>query len=291
MKRTAYSILLLCCASLFAASCSQKQQSSDKSFINNDTRIVSLNGTVTEILCSLGLESKIVGVDVTSTYPAAMTKLPRVGHNRDISAEAVLGLKPTLVIGLDGNIKPELAEQLKSANVRLLLYHPDDSIEGAKKLITQLADTLGYADKADAICKEIDRDTTGIIRTTVLPKVLFIYARGTGTMMVAGKNNAVNSMIELAGGQNAVKDFDDYKPLTAEAVVSANPDVILMFDKGLESLGGISGLLQVQGIAQTNAGKNKKVIEMDGQFLTGFGPRTGKAIAELSKKINEAAKP
>src|SRR5690606_33860565 len=119
------------------------------------------------------------------------------------------------------------------------------------------------------------------------PKVLFIYARGTGTMMVAGKDTQVGKMIELAGGVNAVNDFADFKPLTAEALVAANPDVILLFDSGLSSLGGIDGLWEVQGNKQTNAGKNRKVIEMDGQFLTGFSQRLGKALEELGKKIHK----
>ena len=290
MKKNKF-IALLFCASTAVLSC-KNQGSSDagKELINDKTRIVSLNGTVTEILCRLNLENKIVGTDVTSTYPESVTKLPKVGHNREVSTETVLSLTPTLVIGLDDNIKPELKQQLAAAHIRLLLLHLDHSVAGAKKLVTDMADSLGHANDAAAIAGEIDKDMADITKPATAPKVLFIYARGTGTMMVAGKNNAVNNMIELAGGQNAIQEFSDFKPLTAEAVVAANPDVILMFDKGLQSLGGVDGLLQVPGVAQTNAGKNKKVIEMDGQFLTGFSPRTGKAAAELSKKINEAAK-
>src|SRR3546814_12365153 len=103
-------------------------------------------------------------------------------------------------------------------------------------------------------------------------------------MMVAGENTQMEQVIHMAGGQNAVRGFEDFKPLTAESLVAANPDVILLFDSGLSSLGGIAGLLEVQGVAETNAGKARKVVEMDGQFLTGFGPRLGKAILELTKK-------
>ncbi|RYE25552.1 MAG: hemin ABC transporter substrate-binding protein, partial [Sphingobacteriales bacterium] len=126
---------------------------------------------------------------------------------------------------------------------------------------------------------------------TKQPNVLFIYARGAGTLMVAGDHTYPNSMIKLSGGKNAITGFEDFKPLTAEALVAANPDVILMFDSGLQSLGGADGLMQIPGLAQTNAGKKKQVIEMDGQYLTGFGPRTGEAIATLSKKLNEVSIP
>src|SRR5690606_3623027 len=119
------------------------------------------------------------------------------------------------------------------------------------------------------------------------PSVLFIYARGTGTMMVAGEDSQVESVIKLAGGKNAVSGFKDFKPLTAESLVKANPDIILLFDSGYESLGGYSGLLNVPGIQETKAGANKNFVAMDGQFLTGFGPRLGQAVTELAVKIHK----
>ena len=125
--------------------------------------------------------------------------------------------------------------------------------------------------------------TTGIFDKK--PKVLFIYARGAGNLMVAGKETPLHSMIELAGAENAAAELTDFKPLTPEALLTTNPDVILMFDSGLQSLGGVDGLLKVEGIAATNAGKNKKVVSMDGQLLSGFGPRLGEAVVELHNKL------
>jgi iron complex transport system substrate-binding protein len=252
-----------------------------------ELRIVSLSGTTSEILSAIGMQDKIVGVDVTSTYPAAVAALPKVGHNRNVSAEAVIALKPTLVVGIDENIRPELTEQLHNAGIRVMLFHLESSVAGTKNLIREVADSMGAADKAQPICDNIDTDLKDTATLSRKTKVLFIYARGAGTMMVAGKHTYPNAMIGLAGGENAVNDFEDFKPLTPESLLKANPDVILMFDSGLESLGGMKGLLEVPGVKMTNAGRNKQVIEMDGQFLTGFGPRLGKAVAELSKKLNE----
>lgn len=253
-------------------------------------KIVSISGTTTEILCALGLQDQIVGVDVTSTYPEAMVKLPSVGHNRSMSAEAIIALAPTLVIGINENVKPDLVAQLKSANIRVLLYDLETSIVGTKNLIKNVADSLGKAAKVQAIVEAIDADLKEKVALTKKTKVLFIYARGAGTMMVAGEKTTANAMIAIAGGENAVTGFEDFKPLTPESLLKANPDVILMFTSGLESLGGMDGLLKVSGVAMTNAGKKKLVIEMDGQFLTGFGPRVGKATAELSKKLDAVNK-
>lgn len=290
MRRTgllfllSFSLFILCCA----CGNTQPQSGNSLSALSREhTRIVSLNGTVTEILCALGLEQYIVAADVTSTYPPSVQQLPKVGHNRSMSAERILAERPTLVIGLKEQIKPELAEQLRGAGVQLMACDFGYSIESGKKLIAQLADTFGVPEQGAALSSGIDTDLATVVLPAASPRVLFIYARGAGTLMVAGKHTAPNTMVQLSGGQNAVEDFEDFKPLTAEALVKANPDVILMFDDGLQSLGGMDGLLQVQGVKETNAGKNRQVIEMDGLYLTGFGPRTGKAVATLSKKLNE----
>lgn len=252
-------------------------------------KIVSINGTASEILVELGFEDNIVGVDVSSTYPASLQQKPKVGHSRQIAAEGVLALGPDVVIGVNGDVKPELAEQIRSAGVRLLLFEHDYSPDGARQLIRAMADSLGRAARGEAVVQALDADLATadslFAQAPDKPKVLFIYARGAGTMMVAGRDTQLEKIISLAGGENAVNDFTDFKPLTAEALVAANPDVILLFDSGLSSLGGIDGLLQVQGISETNAGKNRNVVEMDGQFLTGFGPRLGQAMAELATKI------
>ncbi|MBK1442645.1 ABC transporter substrate-binding protein [Parapedobacter sp. ISTM3] len=258
--------------------------------ITDSTKIVSTNGTLSETLVALGFEDHIVGVDVASTYPASLQQKPKIGHNRDIAAEGVLALGADLVLGVTDMVKPEVAEQIHATGTRLLLFDHEYSIEGAKQLIRAVADSMGQAARGDSLLAVLDSDLAKadsiVAQSPSKPKVLFIYARGTGTMMVSGQGTQLDEMIKLAGGENAVQGFRDFKPLTAEALVAADPDVILLFDSGLSSLGGIDGLLQVQGISQTNAGKNRNVVEMDGQFLTGFGPRLGKAILALAEKIH-----
>ncbi|GAB3634579.1 hemin ABC transporter substrate-binding protein [Hymenobacter arcticus] len=248
-------------------------------------RIVSLSGTISEIICDLGRQSQLVGVDVTSTYPAALDKLPKVGHTRNISSEGVLAQSPTLVVGTTESLKPEVAAQLKSAGVRVELFKQAYSVEGTKQLIKEVAAAFGASAEVPALLKKLDAQLTQVHKPTKAPKVLFIYARGTGTMMVAGAGTQVEKIIQLAGGQNAATGFAEFKPLTAEALVAANPDVLLLFDSGLQSLGGKAGLLQIPGIAQTTAGRTGRVVEMDGQLLTGFGPRLGLAATELAKKL------
>lgn len=248
-------------------------------------KIVSVNGTMSEIVCSLGLENSLVGVDVTSTYPASLDKVAKIGHNRSVSSEGIVALSPSLVVGLQNDLKPTLIEQLTASNIKIQLFKQELSVEGTKKLITEAGVYFNQSAKATALIAQLDKDIALVKKPSVKKKVLFIYARGAGSMMVSGTGTSVDKIIQLSGGQNAVTSFVDFKPLTAEALIAANPDVILLFESGLESLGGVDGLLKIQGIDQTNAGKNKKVITMDGQLLTGFGPRLGKAMIELASKL------
>jgi iron complex transport system substrate-binding protein len=254
---------------------------------HSQQRIVSLNGAVSEMLCALGLEGVIVGVDVTSNYPASLQQKTKVGHNRTISAEGILALRPTLVLGIKDQLKPEVAEQLLAANVKVQLLQQEYSVAGIRSLLQQVATATGTGEKARQTEAAFNKEYQSLRIAPVKKKVLFIYARGAGSMMVSGTGTPAEKMIQLAGAQNAVNEFADFKPLSSESLVAANPDVILLFDSGLQSLGGADGLLKLPGVAQTNAGRNKKIISMDGQFLSGFGLRLPQAINELNKKLNQ----
>lgn len=246
-------------------------------------RIVTVNGTMTEIVAALGLEKHLVGVDVTSTFPASVAQLPRIGHDRTVRAEGVMSLAPNVVLGTVGDIDESVLRQLERAGIAVVLFERSSSVDGTKELIRAVADTLFVADRAGALAAKIDSESGGIRAMGIAPRVLFIYARGAGTLMVAGEGTPMQRMIELAGGRNAVKGFEQFRPLTPEALIAADPDAILLFESGLEALQGEEGLLQVPGLAQTTAGRNRSFIAMDGGLLSNFGPRCGQALARLNE--------
>ncbi|CAG5009673.1 Hemin-binding periplasmic protein HmuT [Dyadobacter sp. CECT 9275] len=255
-------------------------------FAAKELRIVSANGTLSEILVGLGLEKQIVGVDVTSTYPASLDKVPKIGHNRTIAAEGIITLNPDVIIYTDQSmISPMVIRQLKSSGKKVVEFRHEYSKEGAIKLIREVGAYFNAKPQAEKLVRTLQSDLARIPPVTSSKKLLFIYARGTGTLMVSGTGTSLDKMFGLAGYKNAVQDFSDFKPLTSESLIVANPDVLVLFSSGLESLEGMEGLLKVPGVAQTNAGRNKKVVSMDGQFLTGFGPRLGKAVIELAQKV------
>ncbi len=284
--QTLKNIFLFALVSTLVLSCKGENKTTETSEVV-EHRVISLNSAITEILAALGQEDKIVGVDVTSTYPANIKeKAQDLGHVRSISLENVITLQPTLVLASDKDLNPELIAKLKEANIEVKTIHQEQSIEGTKQFIKDIATAVGNTDYTSLI-EQIDSDFDTVTQFEVKPKVLFIYARGAGTLMVAGKNTPMEKIITIAGGENAVNDFEDFKPLTPEALIQSNPDYILLFDKGLESLGGIDGVLQIQGISQINAGKNRQIITMDGALLSGFGPRVGQAAKELNQLISK----
>jgi len=270
---------------LIACQSAGQQQAQSQSTPAQPQRIVSLAGSITEVLYAAGLQSKLVGVDVTSNYPPATTDLPKVGHNRNIQAEGILSLSPDLVIGRANELKPAVEEQLRQAGLELILLPQEYTVAGTKRLIRQVCDTLGQEGIAEKLIQTIDADLGRVQPLAAPPRAMFIYARGAGTLMVAGEGTQMQQMLELAGATNAVQGFADFKPLTPEALVEANPEVIVLFDQGLSSLEGADGLLAVPGVAQTIAGQQRAFITMEGQLLAGFGPRLGQAAAELNAEF------
>lgn len=255
----------------------------------SNNKIVTLSGGITEIVSALGHEKEIVGTDVTSTYPATLKATAKdLGHVRSMTIEPIMAVSPTLILASDKDINPDLLGKIKSSGIQAEIFKQEYTVEGTKKLIADVAKAIGNTDY-QKLNNKIDADLKQIQPIAKKPKVLFIYARGN-MLMVSGKNTPMAALISLAGGENAVNDFEDFKPLTPEAVVKANPDILFFFETGFQGAGGNEGALKMPGVAQTNAGKNKKIIAMDGGLVSGFGPRLGEAAVELNKLLIENTK-
>ncbi len=258
---------------------------------NDSSRIVTLGGTITEIVFALGAGERVVGVDASSSFPEAANQLPKVAYHRRLSAEGVLSLRPTLIIATTEAGPPEAIQQLESAGVTVLVLTHEPTVENAIAKIERIAAALNVQARGAALIqalkKELSQVQSSIPHTGAQAKILFLYARGQGTLMVAGQDTSADTMIGLAGGINAVRGYSGYKPLTSEAAVAAAPDVILLMDSGLESVGGTQGLWQLPGLALTPAGKQGRVLSMDGLLLLGFGPRLGQAALALNEALYE----
>lgn len=253
--------------------------------IKDDSRLITLEGSVTEIVYALGVGDRIVATDVSSTYPEAATHLPQVGYVRQLSAEPLLALNPSLIITTDEAGPPEAIAQLRESGVPIVMFPSASSVAESYTLIRSIAQTLSLEAEGEALITQMKADLakaqTLAEQAETTPRVLFIYARGVDTVMGGGLGTGVDAMLALAKAENAITEFEGYQPLTAEAAVAAAPDAYLLFTSGLESVDGPAGLLHIPGLAETPAGKNQRIYAMDGLLLTGFGPRVGEAVIEL----------
>lgn len=253
-------------------------------------RIITLNSSLTETIYGLGVGERMVATDVTSISPKSAAALPRVSKNRSVSAEGLLSFKPTIVIANEGDVSKAVVQQIRAAGVKFVSIKPNYSVSGALRYIQEVADAVGESAAGknlvsrtklslDHTMELVKKENQG----KVAPKVLFLYARGTGTMSVAGKGSSLDAMINLAGGKNAVQEFSDFKPYTTEALVQANPDIVLLFDFGASSLGGEDAILKLPGMRITNAGKNDRILVMNASLLVNFSNRLPDAILELHR--------
>jgi iron complex transport system substrate-binding protein len=251
-------------------------------------RIITLSGALTETVDALGSGAKIAAVDVTSTYPAYINRLPRVSQTRSVSAESLLSFSPDLILAPEGAINKATEFQLKSAGINVITIVQEYSAKGATKFIRQVSSAIGAQTKGEELAAQTEQNLNKALdmvkKNPKKPKVLFIYARGTGVMMVAGKDTSMDAIIRLAGGRNAAQGLSKFKPYTTEALINANPDLILLFDFGYKSLGGMNSILKMPGVGLTNAGKNKRIVEMDGELLVNFSSRLAQAITQLNSK-------
>ena len=249
-------------------------------------RIVTLGSCVTEMLFALGEGSQVAAVDTSSTWPGAALALPKVGYYRQLGAEGLLSLRPTLVLGTTHAGPAETLEQLRRAGVNVQLFEAPVSLDGALGTLQAIADERGKTAEGQRIVAGIRTQLDAVRAQTrgKPPRVLALIAGG-GSVLVAGRNNAADLMIGLAGGVNAAAAADRYKPLSTESVIGLEPDVILVPDHALPLLGGREALLKLPGLAQTPAAKNQRVVVMDSGLLLGLGPRLGDAVTELAAAL------
>lgn len=249
-------------------------------------RIVTVGGALTEIVFALGAGESVVGVDTSSSYPSEVTYLPTVGSHRRVSAESVLALQPTLVLA-SSRTPGTAVDQLRAAGVAVRVFDDVETLAGAGERIRAVTTTLDRVAAGEALATKLTTATADQANSSddnggaTRPRVLFIYARGTRLLMVAGRDTSAEEVVRLAGGRNAITGFTGFRPLSAEAVVAAEPDVLLMMTSGVASLQGEDSVFDLPGVALTPAGRHRRLIAMNGLLLLGFGPRTADAIAAL----------
>ncbi len=255
------------------------------------SRIASLGGGITEIVYALGQQDRLVARDTTSNHPEAALELPDVGYIRAISAEGVLSVSPDLILAKEGAGPVESVELLEAASIPITWVPDGYTKEAVARKITVVADALGVpergAELAARVTGEIERAASSVAAGE-RKRVLFILSMAGGRVMAAGANTSPGALIALAGGENAASSFEGFKPITDEAILTSQPDIILAMSRVGERGTTDAQILAHPAIRATPAGQNEAIIRMDGMLLTGFSVRTGEAIAELAAALNGA---
>lgn len=251
-----------------------------------DADILSLGGTVTEIIYALGQGDRILARDSTSTYPPQAQDLPDVGYLRRLSPEGVLSTGASLIIAEQGAGPAEAMDVIKAADVTFVEVADGFTAEAVIAKITAVGAALGTANAADTLAAEVraafDATEAAIAKQNGARKrVMFLLSAGGGKLLVGGQDTAADAIIRLAGADNAAKGVSGYKPLTDEAAAAAAPDVILMMDRGGHPAMSADELFSMPALSITPAGEAKRLITMNGLKLLGFGPRTAEAAQEL----------
>ncbi len=264
--------------------------------------VVVVGGALTEIVYALGAEKRIAATDTTSNYPAAAQNTVKIGYARALSAEGLLALKPALVLATGEAGPPAVMAQIKSVGVNVRVMAIDYSMDGLIARVERVAQLLAVPDEGARLVRQLRMEwadarlkvsskVANVERQKTKPKVIFLLAHAGPAMQVAGEETSADAMIKLAGGVNVMTGFSGYRPLTAEAVVAAAPDVILISSEGLSTQGGIAEIWKKPGLALTPAGITKRIVSMDAMQLLGFGSRLPQAVAKLADDLYNSREP
>jgi iron complex transport system substrate-binding protein len=261
-------------------------------------RVIVVGGALAEIVYALGAQSgangTLVATDTTCTYPDAARALPKVGYQRALSAEGLLSLRPDLILASAEAGPPGVLSQVQKAGVEVVSFPEHHNVESVRGKITGMASALGTATAGTALQTQFDREWQRTLETVNAsplkrgaqsPRVVFVMSNAGNQAMVAGQNTAADAMLTYAGARNAMQGFKGYRPMSAEALVSAAPDIVLITD---DALGGAGALLASPGFTDTPAGRAKRVVSLDALFLLGFGPRLPAAVATLNRHLAQA---
>ena len=255
------------------------------------SRVVVLANGVAEIMNALNAKSILVGRDISSTEKE-LKDIPIVTSGHQVLPEKVLELKPDLVI-IDASTGPKAAiDQIRTAGIKIIETPESWTLSDIPTKVSAVASAIGAQQQGDllnqAFAKELKTSTVA-----TKPRIAFLYLRGTSSVyLIGGPGSGSDSLIEAIGATDVGAQSlpNPYNTMTAESLATLNPDVIIVMTKGLQSVGGISGLLKLPGVAQTQAGKNQAVIDVDDSLLLSYGPRTPSLVTALAKAVAAVTK-
>ncbi|UIP29231.1 hemin ABC transporter substrate-binding protein [Photobacterium sp. TLY01] len=237
-------------------------------------RIISAGSGITELIFALGAENQLVGVDITSKAYISH-EIPTLGYHRQLSAENIIALTPDRIVG-SKEMGPETTlSLLRQAGIEVNILNSGEQIDDLLQRVEQVGQLTGKSEEAAQLNRKIQKQVKHIESRLAAQKarkrILFLVIHSGRAPMVGGSQTAADTVIKLAGGENpAAAVVESYKPLSMEAMVEMQPEVILLSQHTSESIRGLDGLLEkLPLLAATPAGQHKALYTLDGTALIG----------------------
>lgn len=253
-------------------------------------RIVCVGGAVTETVFALGAGPRVIAVDITSRFPAAVGGLPQVGYMRALAPEGLIALQPDLLLLSEEAGPPQAIAVLRAAGAPIRTVPEQPGGEGVVRKIRAVAEALGVdgAPLADAVLADwlaLDAPVAALrpVRT------MFVLSAARGAPLVAGSRTQADAMLRAAGAVNVVQGFDGYRPLSAEAAAQLAPEAVVMMVHAVSESGGVEALLGIPALAVTPVARNRRVLPVEGSYVLGFGPRAAHARRDLARLLHPGA--
>ena len=283
------SAIHLSLAAALVAFCAMPLHAEEATKAVDTSRILSIGGDVTEILYALKADGKIIAVDATSQFPGeALKDKPNVGYLRALSAEGVLATNPTLILASKDAGPPPVVAALKASSIPYVEIPDDDTPEGVAAKIRFVAAEVGAQEAGETLAKDVERDFALLAeqraKITKPVRALFVLSVQNGRATVGGANTSADAILKLAGAENVAGSTPGYKPLADEAAVELAPEAIVTMLHGRAGMPS-NGIESVKAFEGSPAVQNKRVIDMDGLYLLGFGPRCARAARELMSDL------
>jgi iron complex transport system substrate-binding protein len=248
-------------------------------------RLVSIDGSVTEIIYALGADTDLVAVDTTSRFPSATDKLPKVGYMRALSAEGIIALRPDLILITPDAGPPSALQRLKNMGIRIETIPNAYTQQGLKQKILRVGEVLNKPSEATQLAKQVEKQITeavASIPTGAKLRMLSLLSAGNHGLSLAGQNTQAQAVLDIIGAENIVQGINGYKPVSSEFLLSAAPDLLVIATHQPGNAVKTQPLLH-----KTDAWKQQRVLEIDSMMLLGFGPRLPQAIHQIAQAVTQ----
>ena len=270
---------------------SYAQASTNSTAENN--KIISAGASVTQIINALDANDQLVAVDLTSKGFVDKS-IPKVGYHRQLSAENLMSLSPTHLIGSDEMGPQSTLNLLEQSGVEVETVNSGETVKDLLIRIDQIATLTDHQDRAEKLKQKLNVQLNKINAATANiktpKKVLFLLIHDGRPMNIAGSNTTADSIITLAGATNpAAASISNYKPISGEAIVTMQPDIILLSTRTASKIKNMQDLIaKMPLIAATPAATNNALLTIKSTALIGG---LGLESVDEALKLNQAIYP